>query len=289
MTTFISKETQTNSISTDISPGSLNGINWLMTSSYREIRPGDQVFIWRARGSSGAYKSAGIVAECVVLSPAIEMPDDPNGAQFWVEKADDSITYRVWLKITRVAVKGTLLDQEQIRSRLGLSKVGPLGYRSGTNYKLSPPEAVEINELWDRFLDQESLERLKFKFDAEADAFEKLPLADLIEQYHRSRMPNSTNPSRSRVTTSVFQRDPLVKAIARVRAGFCCEVPHCPTPSFPSLSDEPYCEVHHLLRLADGGKDAIDNVVCVCANHHRELHIGRRREELTTLLRSIRS
>ena len=146
-----------------------------------------------------------------------------------------------------------------------------------------------VNELWDRFLDRESLGRLKSDFDAETSALEKLPLLNLIEQYDHSRLPNSSHPSRSQVTTSVFNREPLVKAIARVRAGFRCEVPHCPTPSFPSLSDEPYCEVHHLLRLADGGKDTIDNVVCVCANHHRELHIGRRREELTTLLRSIRS
>ena len=64
-------------------------INWLMTSSYKEIRPGDQVFIWRARGSKGVYKSAGIVAECFVLSPAIEMPDDPSAARFWVEEPDN--------------------------------------------------------------------------------------------------------------------------------------------------------------------------------------------------------
>lgn len=264
-------------------------INWLMTSSYKEIRPGDQVFIWRARGSKGDYESAGIVAECFVESPATKMPDDPNGIQFWREKPDGSITYRVWLKVMRVAANGTLLDQERIKNRKGISRIGPLGYRSGTNYKLTPLQGEELNKLWVEFVDEDNLERSKYRFESEVAVLEKLPLTDLLEKYNRNAVTGLGNPLRIQITTSIFQRDPLVKAISRVRAGFRCEVPHCRTPSFPSFSGEPYCEVHHLLRLADGGKDTIDNVVCVCANHHRELHVGRARGELTALLRSIRS
>jgi HNH endonuclease len=45
---------------------------------------------------------------------------------------------------------------------------------------------------------------------------------------------------------------------------------------------------HHLVPLADDGEDTIENVAFVCPNHHREVHFGKRREELTDLLRSIR-
>jgi hypothetical protein len=32
-----------------------------------------------------------------------------------------------------------------------------------------------------------------------------------------------------------------------VRAGFRCEIPDCPSPSFALMSGEAYCEVHHLV------------------------------------------
>ena len=36
---------------------------------------------------------------------------------------------------------------------------------------------------------------------------------------------------------------------------------------------EPYLEAHHVIRLADGGKDTIDNVVAICPNCHRKVHV----------------
>ncbi len=33
-------------------------------------------------------------------------------------------------------------------------------------------------------------------------------------------------------------------------------------------------EVHHVIRLADGGSDTINNSVALCPNCHRELHFG---------------
>lgn len=36
---------------------------------------------------------------------------------------------------------------------------------------------------------------------------------------------------------------------------------------------EPYLEEHHVQELANGGKDEIDNVVAVCPNCHRKIHI----------------
>lgn len=35
----------------------------------------------------------------------------------------------------------------------------------------------------------------------------------------------------------------------------------------------PYLEEHHVVRLADGGADAIDNAVALCPNCHRRVHV----------------
>lgn len=42
---------------------------------------------------------------------------------------------------------------------------------------------------------------------------------------------------------------------------------------FHDKNDEPYLEEHHVKRLADGGSDTMDNVVAICPNCHRKMHV----------------
>ena len=35
----------------------------------------------------------------------------------------------------------------------------------------------------------------------------------------------------------------------------------------------PYLEEHHVKQLADGGTDSMDNVVAICPNCHRRMHV----------------
>jgi predicted HNH restriction endonuclease len=86
-----------------------------------------------------------------------------------------------------------------------------------------------------------------------------------------------------------YERNPLIIAIARRRAGNRCEVPGCAHPPFSTLDGTPYTEVHHIHPLADGGEDTIENVACICPAHHREAHLGARAPELTALLKDIRT
>ena len=37
-----------------------------------------------------------------------------------------------------------------------------------------------------------------------------------------------------------------------------------------------FLETHHVVPLAEGGADSLDNVVALCPNHHREAHLGAR-------------
>jgi 5-methylcytosine-specific restriction protein A len=36
----------------------------------------------------------------------------------------------------------------------------------------------------------------------------------------------------------------------------------------------PYLEVHHWIRLADGGEDTVNNAIAACPNCHRQQHFG---------------
>ena len=69
-------------------------------------------------------------------------------------------------------------------------------------------------------------------------------------------------------------RSEVVKAFARQAAdGVClgCEE----RAPFVGDDGDPYLEVHHLRRVADGGPDKPENVVAICPNCHREVHHGR--------------
>jgi hypothetical protein len=261
-------------------------ITWLVNQSRKKIQLGDQVFLWRARGN-GAYGPAGILAECLTDSPVLEIPEEPSGIRFWRGSFEPGIAHRVWLKIIRVAEKGAILERDTISKVPGLGSVGPIGFGNATNFELNENESRELNRIWHSLIGPRSQERANREFDDQAASLESAPLERLLQEYHRHARAAGP-PRRTQAMAIIFERDPYVKAIARVRAAFRCEVPDCPSPSFPSISKEPYCEVHHLIPLAENGEDTIENAVCVCANHHRELHFGKRRKQLAELLRSIR-
>jgi len=264
-------------------------INWLVNQSFREIDTGDQVFIWKARGT-GRYGPAGILAECLVDSKVLEIPEDEFAIPFWREEQDHNAPRRrVWLMVIRVAESGRILNRDTIRIAPGLAHVGPIAYANATNFKLTEEAGRQLIKLWRAFSNVGSEAQARQEFDRQVAVLERVPLEHLLEEYRRARSVDSEAPRRTSVTTVIFERNPLVKAIARQRAGFRCEVPGCPTPSFPSKFAEPYCEVHHLIPLAENGHDTIENVVCVCANHHRQLHFGKEHKKLAESLRSIRA
>lgn len=261
-------------------------ITWLVNQYRKAIQPGDQVFLWRARGS-GAAGPAGVVAECLVNSPVIEMEDDPSSIPFWRESGKSGPRPRVWLKVVRVAAK--ILERDTIARTKGLEAVGPIGFGNATNFQLSEAEARELNRSWYDRTAPRSEEQARAEPDEQAASLEQSPLARLLEQYHERSNSRTSQPRRSQATAVIFERDAYVVAIARVRARFRCELPGCQTTSFLTDSGTPYCEVHHILPLAEGGVDAIENAACVCSQHHRELHVGIRRYELSEQLVQVRN
>ena len=80
-------------------------------------------------------------------------------------------------------------------------------------------------------------------------------------------------PASKESTSSVYERDPMVKGWVLANSGGKCEC--CGNPAPFETEKGPYLEVHHLLQLAFGGPDTIHNCVAVCPNCHRNLHYGK--------------
>lgn len=99
--------------------------------------------------------------------------------------------------------------------------------------------------------------------------------ADDTQQNRLKRLSVAdTHPKSIIATTTVFDRNPDVVAEALFRANGLCENCKKPAPFNRSTDGSPYLEVHHVVPLANGGEDAIENAIALCPNCHREKHYG---------------
>ncbi len=105
--------------------------------------------------------------------------------------------------------------------------------------------------------------------EARVDAIRAAP-----EDYLKRKPMGSKAPQQ--VATVVMQhiRDPQVKAWVLNRAQGICEACEAPAPFVAKKDKLPFLEVHHVIPLAEGGPDTVENAAAVCPNCHRRLHLG---------------
>jgi hypothetical protein len=99
------------------------------------------------------------------------------------------------------------------------------------------------------------------------------------------------SPEYRQLMTRVYERDDRVRQCVLNRAAGRCEYDNC--IPFTSKKSVPYLEAHHVVHLSAGGKDRTDNVIALCASHHREAHFGEKwaslNEEFLKILSKIGS
>lgn len=99
-------------------------------------------------------------------------------------------------------------------------------------------------------------------------------LASDPESRRRRLKEASSKPSTRTHEIRVFERNPDVVAEVLFRAAGRCESCRSAAPFRRSSDGSPYLEVHHEVRLADGGDDTVENAVALCPNCHRQRHFG---------------
>lgn len=148
---------------------------------------------------------------------------------------------------------------------------------------------TEFRRIWTPALMTADSEEARRTCEAEADRLSsQLSLEELFAVWQRQKLQRPSKPRASISRSRVFDRSPVVVAIARLRANSRCEVPGCAVPHFFDKDGVPFIEVHHIRTLASGGADTPENVVCLCPLHHREAHFGKAAEELSSVLRRVR-
>lgn len=81
-------------------------------------------------------------------------------------------------------------------------------------------------------------------------------------------------PQQIQIVSRAYRRNTDVIQEVLLRAKGLCERCKSKAPFSRARDGTPFLEVHHVVMLADGGEDTVDNATALCPNCHRELHFG---------------
>ncbi|MFE5321658.1 HNH endonuclease [Paenibacillus sp. NPDC056579] len=87
----------------------------------------------------------------------------------------------------------------------------------------------------------------------------------------RAKYARKTSSRREGKVTNYY-RDPYVSEYAKRRANGDCQLCEQRAP-FYNMQGEPYLETHHVIWLARGSEDSIENTVALCPNCHKKMHV----------------
>ena len=113
---------------------------------------------------------------------------------------------------------------------------------------------------------------------------EKIDLNCSDEELRRRAIRHSGAGMLRYQTTSSYVRDRYISEYAKRRAHGICQLCGQPAP-FNRTNGEPFLETHHVIWLADGGDDSIENTVALCPNCHKKMHVLNLDEDVDKLLR----
>jgi hypothetical protein len=91
------------------------------------------------------------------------------------------------------------------------------------------------------------------------------------------RPPGNATPEQTAVSTTGYVRDIKVRVYVLKRANGICEAHEGPAP-FIDDRGRPFLEVHHVVPLAEGGPDTVENAAALCPDCHRAQHYARDRD-----------
>ncbi|HEY3316592.1 MAG TPA: HNH endonuclease [Bacillota bacterium] len=216
----------------------------------KEIRPDDQIFIWRSDGKKRS--SGGIVARARVMGPPELVADDAPELRIGGEWKE--VDYRVPLEVTEVRpdtsmIKRIFLLQHPILKTLRIHRM-----RTETNYLVSPEHASALERLWMEAVDGCDLDDERFP-----EGKESFRAHRIVE-----RNPRLAQAAKEQGI------DPYGNLRCQV-CGFSFRDRYGPV-------GDGFIEAHHTLPVSEvpGPHEvSINDIALVCSNCHRMLHLRR--------------
>ena len=199
----------------------------------------------------------------------IDLPTIGGNSSFRVSVGDKGITFHVstgndrlhrWDFVKRVT------DRFNETKSMKVTSYGDITVNASYNLALISGVLTELGKFQDIQKDD------PFTKTADRDELEK-KARQIRNIPGRGKAVGNKTPKKVTTQTESFVRDPHVVSDVLDRANGTCELCKKPAP-FNKPSGEPFLEVHHVIGLAEGGPDIVENAVALCPNCHREAHHG---------------
>lgn len=123
-------------------------IQWRVAHSATQMKPGDQVFLWRSGGE--ADEPAGIIADGILLEQPHLQRSDRLSNDFWKKPPSEDMWVQVAIRLNRIATKKEVLKRDWMKDDKILSTLGIMRQPAGTNYRLDDAQAHRLSALWSR-------------------------------------------------------------------------------------------------------------------------------------------
>jgi 5-methylcytosine-specific restriction protein A len=115
-------------------------------------------------------------------------------------------------------------------------------------------------------------------------ALKKKSIADLLQL---AQAGGQEAPAKRDAITTQYVRNEAVATLVKRLANGRCDLCQMKAPF--ETAEGPFLECHHVIHLADGGSDEIQNTVALCPNCHRRMHALRRLDDVKKLRARIQS
>jgi 5-methylcytosine-specific restriction enzyme A len=107
-----------------------------------------------------------------------------------------------------------------------------------------------------------------------------------LKEYSKEKLrqlakKTKSKPAKRSARADDFVRDPYVAAYVKRMAEGNCDL--CQKPAPFEKDGQPFFHCHHVLWLARGGPDIIQNAVALCPNCHERMHQLDRKSDITQL------
>lgn len=123
-------------------------IRWQVNQHSSSIQIGDVVYLWRSKRNP-VDNEFGILARCVCVSTAQDMPED--APDLWLKSLSGEVSRRVRMKVEdyRPSEIDGMITAHEFKSDPILMNARILKLRTETNYLLDDQEAVALKRLWE--------------------------------------------------------------------------------------------------------------------------------------------
>jgi 5-methylcytosine-specific restriction endonuclease McrA len=112
--------------------------------------------------------------------------------------------------------------------------------------------------------------------------------SDSVNRKVEQMLLEKVKQHKGRLNSSSRSRDKDIVTVAKDKAGGVCQLCNKKAP-FKDRLGRPYLEVHHVRWISRGGEDVAENVVALCPNCHKKMHVLDLPDDRTYLLKKAQS